>query len=170
MRCFVLKIKRQIFERIDNIKWFTNCGSPLTNENINRNIILVSNWEQAKIWYSDANWENTTLEARNTLTEFLHNKYPNNYLEWNSTVREVKGFIKSSLSAKLQAYSKQNNLDNVFVDCVIWDVLHAIMEYAYLDCKKLPLFFLDLLLVYENGNFPCGWEGEYPKNGNLVVY
>ncbi|OKQ00009.1 hypothetical protein [Paenibacillus sp. P46E] len=165
-----MKINRRIFERIDNIKWFANCGVPINGEGVNQNTVQVNSWEQAQIWYSDVNWENTTLEARNTLTEFLHSRYPNKYLEWNNTVRDAKRYIESSLSSRLQSYREQNDLDNVFVDCVKWDVLNAIMECAYSECKKLPVFFLDLLLVYENGNFPCGWDGEYPNNGKLVVY
>lgn len=165
-----MKINKQIFERINNIKWFVNCGTSITEGNINRNVVQVNSWEQAQIWYSDVNWENTTLEARNTLTEFLHNRFPNKYLEWNSTVRDAKDYVETTLSTKLQTYREQNNIDNVFVDCVKWDILNAIVEFAYSDCKKIPIFFLDLLLVYENGKFPCGWNGEYPNNGELVVY
>ncbi|WNS43268.1 hypothetical protein [Paenibacillus sp. MMS20-IR301] len=161
-----MKINRQIFDRIDNINWFTNCGTPLTMENV----IQVSSWEEAKNWYSDPNWEDTTLEAGNVLTEFLHNKYPNKYLEWNNIVRDAKRYIESSLSVKLLNYQEQYNLDNIFVNCVKWDVVSAIMEFAYSDCKGISHFFLDLLLVYENGNFPCGWDGIYPNSGKLVVY
>ncbi len=104
------------------------------------------------------------------LTEFLNSRYPNKYAEWNKIVNEAKGYIESSLSDKLWSYEEKYNLGNSFIDCVKWDVLHAIMEFAYSDCKTIPHFFLDLILVYENGNFPCGWEGHYPENGKLVVY
>ncbi|WNS43299.1 hypothetical protein [Paenibacillus sp. MMS20-IR301] len=165
-----MKINRQIFERIDNINWFSKCGVPITGEGINQNAVQVSSWEEAHVWYSDVNWDNTTLEARNILTVFLHNKYSDKYQEWNNIARDASGYIESSLSSGLESYREQYNLDNIFVNCVKWDVLNAIMEYTYYNCKKLPLFFLDLLLVYENGNFPCGWDGDYPKTGKLVVY
>jgi hypothetical protein len=165
-----LKIDKIIYDRIDRINWFTNCGAPLAPGNINQSIVQVENWEHAKTWYTDAKWEDTTLEARNMLTEFLNSKYPNKYSEWNKIVNEAKGYIESSLSDKLWGYGEKYNLGNSFIDCVKWDVLHAIMEFAYIDCKNIPHFFLDLILVYENGNFPCGWDGAYPVNGELVVY
>ncbi|WP_340014403.1 hypothetical protein [Paenibacillus sp. FSL K6-1318] len=65
-------------------------------------------------------------------------------------VEDAKGYIDSSLSAKLHSYKEQYQLDHIFVDCVKWDVLHSIMEFAYTDCKRLPNFFLDLLQIYEN--------------------
>ncbi|GAB1159747.1 hypothetical protein YWY31_57720 [Paenibacillus illinoisensis] len=165
-----MKVDKMIFDRIDRINWFTNCGAPLAPGIINQNIAQVDNWEQAKTWYSDSRWEDTTLEARNTLTAYLYSKYPNKYSEWNKIVIKAKGYIESSLSEKLRSYEEKYNLGNSFIDCVKWDVLHAIMEFAYSDCKKTPRFFLDLILVYENGNFPCGWDGDYPVNGKLVVY
>jgi hypothetical protein len=61
-----------------------------------------------------------------------------------------------------------NGLDKVFVDSVLWDLLGAIMEFYYGQCKNRPEFFLDLLKIYESGNFPCGWIGEWP-NGKLIV-
>ncbi|WP_340399400.1 hypothetical protein [Paenibacillus sp. FSL H8-0079] len=164
-----MKINKEIFDRIDSIHWFTNCGTPIAQGSIKQSIVLIDGWVQAEKWYSATSWEHTTLEARNTLTEFLHRKYPNQDAEWNKKVEDAKGYIDSSLSAKLHSYKDQYQLDHIFVDCVKWDVLHAIMEFAYTDCKRLPHFFLDLLQIYENGHFPCGWEGDYP-NGKLVVY
>lgn len=166
----ILRISKQIFDRIDRINWFMNCGVPLVMENKGQSIVRVHSWEQAKNWYLDSSWECTVLEARNALTEFLNNKYPDKYLEWNNIVKNAKVYIESSLSTKLQNYREQFNLDSYFIDCVKWDVLHAIIELVYIDCERLPKFFLELLIVYENGNFPCGWVGNYPNNGNLVVF
>lgn len=165
-----MKINNDIINRLDNIDWLANCGKPIALEKINQSIIQVDNWKSAKKWYTSPSWERTTLEAGNILTSFLHKKYPNKYLEWNTTVRAAKVYMEASLSDKLQKCKERYGLDPTFVDCVNWDILHAIMVYAYSDCKNIPNFFLDLLLIYESGNFPCGWDGRYPKEGRLVIY
>lgn len=43
-----------------------------------------------------------------------------------------------------------------------------IMERTY-NCHRQPSFFTDLFRVYQSGNFPCGWVGEWPQ-GQLVVF
>jgi len=148
-------IGNEIIEKILNINWFSNCGNPISIE-VPLNIIYVSNWIEAKKYYTDPLWEETTLEARNVLTEFLHNKYINDYINWNKVADEAKNFLENSIKPQIVKFKDENNLDKIFVDCVMWDLLGAIMEYYYQKCKNRPEFFGKLLNIYESGNFPCG--------------
>lgn len=161
-------IDKQIFDRITTFKLFSNCGNPVP-ANIKFDILQVSTWEEAKRNYSDSVWEDTTLEARNELTSFLHSKYMNDYRDWNKVTDEGKAFLESTIKPILIDVKDANGLDKVFVDSVMWDLLGAIIEFYYGKCKNRPEFFLDLLKVYESGNFPCGWIGEWPK-GKLVIF
>ena len=43
------------------------------------------------------------------------------------------------------------------------------MEEMYADSGYDGYFFNELLLVYEAGHFPCGWQGDWPA-GRLLVY
>ena len=43
------------------------------------------------------------------------------------------------------------------------------MENSYLSSGHRCFFFLELLMVYEAGHFPCGWRGDWP-DGKLIVY
>jgi hypothetical protein len=161
-------IENEILERILNINWFSNCGNSISIGTPIK-VIHISNWTEATKYYSDSVWEDTTLEARNILTEFLHNKHMNDYRNWNKVTDEAKAFLENSIKPKIIKFKDENNLDKIFVDCVMWDLLGAIMEFYYRKCKDRPEFFGELLKIYENGNFPCGWEGKYP-NGKLIVY
>lgn len=163
-----MRIDQDILNRIKQINWFTNCGQTLQKE-IQIRYINVDNWKEAEQNYQDSNWENTTLAARNELTVFLHNKYRDQYSKWNSLVKEARMFIEEEVIPKVEIYSEKNELDKVFIDCVKWDILNAIMESTYSKCNHGPAFFLELLNVYESGNFPCGWEGKWPK-GSLIIY
>jgi len=43
------------------------------------------------------------------------------------------------------------------------------MANSYMFTGHRAYFFLELLLVYEMGCFPCGWSGKWPS-GELLVY
>lgn len=161
-------IDNEIFNRIALIKWFSNCGKPISS-NIKFDIIKVNSWEDAKMYYSEPIWEDTTSEAQNELTSFLHKKYRNDYGSWNKVAAEGKVFLESTIKPKLIEVKEANELVKVFIDCVMWDLLGAIMEFYYGKYKNRPEFFLELLKIYQSGNFPCGWVGHFPK-GNLVVF
>lgn len=163
-----MKINNEITERIKSINWFVNCGKPL-ERTISFNIHYINNSVEVVSLYKNTKWEDTVLEARNELTSFLHQKYINKYCEWNRLVREAKEFIKREVTPIIQEYVYSNNYDEIFINCVEWDILNVIMEYTYSECKNRPTFFLELLTIYESGNFPCGWEGKYP-NGSILVF
>ena len=163
-----MKIRKQILDRISCINWFENCGNT-TNPNINVPFVFVESWEQARDNYQLEQWENATLEARNRLTEFLHKKYQNQYSNWNKVAKEAKDFINVEVVPKVEKIKEKNQLDKSFLDCVKWDILNANMEDAYSTCNHRPIFFLELLTVYESGNFPCGWNGSFPK-GSLKIF
>ncbi|MDP4147486.1 MAG: hypothetical protein Q8936_23960 [Bacillota bacterium] len=163
-----MSIGKEIFERINRIDWFCNCGSNPYVEN-SFEVKFVHSWEDAVNNYSQSLWEDTTLEARNELTSFLNNKYRQEYAKWNEVTKEAKSFLEKNVVPKINIIKEKYNLDDVFTDCVKWDLLGAIMEYSYKECKNRPTFFLEILSIYELGHFPCGWEGEWPK-GKLVIF
>lgn len=100
---------------------------------------------------------------------FLHKKYSNRYDNWNKLVREAKAILEEQVFLTIGNLSQEHSLDEKWVGLVKWDILNAVMENAYQDCENRPTFFLDLLEVYEEGNFPCGWQGDWPK-GELVIF
>ncbi|WP_129688367.1 hypothetical protein [Gottfriedia acidiceleris] len=164
-----MKIESDILNRINNIQWFVNCGKTIEYD-VHLNISFIDSWKKAEKHYKKLSWENFTLDANNDLAAFLRNKYSREYSNWNSIAAEGRSFINNELVPKLNVVKEQNELDQDFVGNVSWDILGAIMEYTYKNCKNRPTFFLELLRIYEGGNFPCGWEGGKPPKGNLVVF
>ncbi|MBT2661586.1 hypothetical protein [Bacillus sp. ISL-45] len=125
-----MKLDNNVLERIKNINWFENCGMQV-NTQINIPIIYVNSWEDAKETYQLPDWENTTLEARNELTSFLHSKFRAQYSIWNQLVRDAKTFIDVEVIPKINIIKETNNLDEIFIDSVKWDILNAIMEGTF---------------------------------------
>jgi hypothetical protein len=163
-----LEVENKIFDRINKIEWFINCGKEVPID-IPYEVKYINSWNVAKKYYNQYKWEDVTLEAQNNLTVFLHIKYRSEYEEWNNIVVESKKYLKADVIPKLSLIREENNLDEGFVNTVTWDILGAMMENAYKGCKNRPIFFLDLLTIYEKGKFPCGWEGNWPE-GKLIVY
>lgn len=163
-----MKVNNEILNRIRNIKWFENCGMN-SEYSIKFSIVVAGTWKEASEYYSDPQWEDTTLEARNQLTELLSTGYKNEYSKWNSLSKEAKLFMDDEVMPLLHEIKEKKNLDQIFIDCVQWDILGSIMEDAYQNCSCRATFFSQLLSIYEGGHFPCGWEGEWP-DGKLVVF
>ncbi|MFF2484304.1 hypothetical protein [Paenibacillus sp. NPDC058071] len=162
-----MAIENDFVERISKINWFSNCGNAL-EYSIQFEVVNESNWKRATKHSQSRNWEAITLEVGNQLTEFLSVKFPDKFRKWNQLVREGKEVIEQYVVPKINEYINQKELSPAILDHVKWDVISAIMEYNYKD-EKDPIFFLELLKVYESGNFPCGWKGSWP-NGKLIVY
>ncbi|MES9684504.1 hypothetical protein CN514_08615 [Bacillus sp. AFS001701] len=164
-----MKIESDILNRIKDIQWFVNCGKSVESD-VQMNISYTNSWKKAEKHYKKLSWENFTLEVNNDLAAFLRNKYPREYSNWNYVAAEARSFINNEIVPKLELIKEQNELDQDFIGTVSWDILGAIMEETYKNCKKRPTFFLELLRIYESGNFPCGWKnGKFPE-GDLVVF
>ncbi len=163
-----MTISPELLDRIRNINWFSNCGNTVSTAS-DFKITYVKSWREAKTYYSDQNWENTTLDARNELTSFLSQNYQSDYQEWNNYTSKLRTSILPNLITKIDSFKKDYSLGDAFIHSVTWDILNAIMEDVYGEVADRPTFFLKLLEIYEAGNFPCGWIGKWPE-GSLVVY
>ncbi|MBC2580551.1 hypothetical protein [Clostridium sp. DJ247] len=161
-------VENEIIERIKKVNWFSNCGGKL-EKSIKYEITYISNWKKAIKQSQGKYWEEITQEVENELTEFLFHNHPEKYHgEWNKIVREGKKILEEYVVPYVSNYIQKNELTKVILDNVKWDILGAIMEYTYRN-EKEPAFYMELLKVYEAGNFPCGWKGSWPE-GKLIVF
>ena len=161
-------ISDEIKERFRAIDFFGNCGDAVR---FPFQVDRVFDWCTASHHFCDPEWENTTLEASNELTEFLHDNFIEYYRDWNDYADSGRSFINDELLDGIQSWQSSKKLDSVFVDCVKWDLLHALLfqQYRMVLSSELPDFYGKLLSVYETGHYPCGWGGAYP-DGVLVIF
>lgn len=158
-----------IVAKIGSINWFVNCGQPFALD-LTMEAKQVRTWNQALKSCKSPAWDNAVLEAQNQLTLWLHLHQREKYQRWNETVDDHKKKVVNPLTEeKIVPFQIQNSLDIVFVHSVQWNILGALMENSYMKCGHSAFFFLELLMVFEVGHFPCGWEGDWPQ-GKLVVY
>lgn len=160
-------IADNVKDRFRAIDLFRNCGR---NIELSFPVRQVYSWDDASQYLCDPEWENTTLVASNELAEYLHKRFKEQFQNWNRYAEAGRKIINEELVGRVEAWQVSMNLDSVFVDCVKWDLLHAIIfqQYKVELSDELPDFYGKLLSVYEAGNYPCGWDGAYP-DGVLVI-
>jgi hypothetical protein len=155
--------------RLKAINWFSRCGEIVPNP-VTMPIIPVSCWGEAMESCAGEQWENLQLHAHNQLTLWLHHYDRVIYQSWNDRVAEFKSALINPLTIeKWEPLRLQLKLTVEVVHCLQWDILGALLEDSYLDNGHPCRFFLELLTVYEAGQFPCGWDGDWPM-GSLIVY
>lgn len=163
-------IDQSFAEEVSAISWFTRCGVPLSTPQP-LPVQSVASWKEAAKFCAQPVWEDTTLEAQNTLTVFLHHHARADFERWNEIVVAAKDKCVIPLVETVwKPFAEQHGLPSAFVSSVRWDVLGAIIEHEYRHVPGRPTFSLHLLALYRVGHFPCGWmDGEFP-NGTLLVY
>jgi len=159
-----------LVERVRGIAWFGKCGEALPSYGIP--VRAVHSWSEAEIANSSDLWENVQLEFRNRLTLFLHKHAPGLDLHWNNITERAKREVVTPLERGTWGpLVKKLNLSEEVLHSVRWDILAALMESAYREVPNRPVFFLNLVDVYESGHFPCGWIGSADApDGELLVY
>jgi hypothetical protein len=155
--------------RVRTIRWFAHCGEP-RDFDLTMAVEQVTSWPQASRALKSRAWATATLEARNQLTAFLSEHHPERDRDWNDVTERFKRDVVIPLTESVwEPYRQRRKLDIKFVHSVEWNILAALMENAYMDCRHGCFFFHELLTVYEAGQLPCGWIGDWPQ-GKLIVY
>lgn len=162
-----MNLPQNLITRIEAINWFSNCGKDIQNS-IEFEVVYESSWKKAAKQSQGKYWETITLEANNDLTEYLFHYHIERYKKWNKFAELGRERIEQVVVPMVTNYLNEKQLPLAIMDNVKWDILLAIMEEVYREERK-PKFFIELLKVYESGNFPCGWKGSWPE-GKLLVY
>ena len=163
-----MSIDLGIEERVARIPWFGRCGA-VDELLIKLPSRLIPSWFEAEQCFLDPVWEQATAEAQGLLTEFLSSGFASAYQgRWNTQATEARDLVHRIVLPNAREWQTQHGISSAFVDCVEWDTLHAVMELSYAEFGP-PEFFRQLLRVYEQGHFPCGWEGEWPDGVLLVI-
>lgn len=159
-------VKEFYDEKVAKIDWFSNCGET-TNITTNINLLYVNRWKDMEKKLN-SNWDNLKLQIRNSLTSSLHENWREEYREWNNITMEAKSILNNGVLKKLSTHVQENKLGNSVYESIEWDLLCAMMEYAYSPYVE-PGFHSELIKVYESGHIPCGWKDTWSQ-GSLLIF
>ena len=152
--------------RLSNVPWWVNCGNPHGD----RNVIAVKTWRAATTEMKRPAWEDTRLEAANSLAAFMALTSHDAWNRWNNHVANANPIIDINVRPAIDRATLDHGLPEKFRWCVEWDLLHAILEDIYRDYCPTVKFFTDLFEIYNDGHLPCGWRGGTWPEGQLVVF
>lgn len=156
-----ISVQDSMLDRVRRINWFEHCGerSEISIDSGLR-IMYVDSLDDAIKYGGSDKWHNFTLEAKNQLTSYLHDKFRTDYQKWNDVVMEIKNELDfEALFSGVQLGLSEQVASSVF-DNVRWDILGLLMADAYRKTNHKQRFFLNLLAIYEAGHLPCGWVGK----------
>ena len=165
----VVELKPVTLELIDKLmktEWFAHVGEKIDDPSV----FQISSWQEAVKYCRSRYSSNVQMEGKNLLTERLCFDFPDRYHKlWNETVAAVKLIIQPMIDRKTNELKTQLKLPKAFRDAIDWDVLCICMELEYSDLIP-PRYFAERARWYLAGHFPCGWEGDFPVGGKLVVF
>ncbi len=161
-----MAISEQELARLSNFPWLQQCGQEPPEFGFK--VSVVATWSEAEASFSTPSWEDTTLEAHNDIMSRLRAVGADDATVWNTNAGRFREWIASNVQPRVEAVRQQESLSSCLIDCVGWDVLHGMME-MFFSKHRPPVFFRELLKVYEAGHLPVGWEGLRP-DGHLIVF
>jgi hypothetical protein len=156
----------ELLDRLETIEWFTHVGEPVDDPSVD----TVTTWKKALAESKKLHYRRVSMEAQNLLTERLCYEFPDRYHgKWNPLVEEIKLRMEPLIARKIQKVVEENSLPKDLEHQAQWDILGACMEQEYADIVP-PRFFTEWVQWYLRGHFPCGWRGDFPEGGRLVVF
>jgi len=155
--------------RLHEIDWYSHCGEPLSI-NLSMPVVPVRGWPESTAIDSHSAWGNVQFDAQCQLRLWCRDQDPHYHPRWDELIIRFKATVIGPLiEEKWGPYQRQHGIQDEVLKSTTRDIYGALMENGFLTSGHQCFFFLELLLVYEAGHFPCGWDGDWPQ-GALVVY
>ncbi len=167
-----MELNLEIYKRFATVPWFTNCGNSSSSD-LNSPFVQVKTVEVAIQKALSELWTDARTEAQGDLTGYLAMKHNDSYGSyWNRLAKTSREKMQKQIMPDVISA-----LDNVgavsLAENVLLDLNRIALYSAYSQrFRGLPDFFAKLFVVYEQGNLPCGWEGDLDAwpNGTLVLF
>lgn len=158
---------KDVVLRLNNINWFENCN--------NKNAISEYDISYAKDinsvikHCSSIRWANLTLEKREDVRSYLVVKRVSTSYTWNEVVLYIKSDILPSILERVkEKWNEKYEESEKIINKISSNIVNIIALSAFSEYKTDP-FHEELLKIYEQGYFPCGWKGTYP-HGKMVIW
>ena len=166
-----MKLNHEVLVRISRIAWFSNCGVP-TDPGFP--VTWVAERAKALRLLESEFWEDVRTEAQGDLTGYLARiDYASYGVSWNSLGQEAKLRIEQDILPSVRDRIVPVGLPDSLMASVSLDLTRVVLEASYRTrFPKAPVFFRQILVLYEKGHLPCGWDGsfDYWPQGHLMAF
>jgi hypothetical protein len=148
--------------------WFSRVGVQEDAED-GETAIVVTSWPEAMEHAKSHEWELLRKEALARYCTRVADRSMERWRLFSDIHREVNKFTDPLVARKIAAVVREHNLPKIFEAQVRSDIAALCIESEYADVYP-PSFFAANAYWYVHGHFPCGWRGDFPPKGQLVVY
>lgn len=167
-----IELDVEVYQRIQLFPWFAHCGEPgVVDMGVATQPILDIATAMSSL--QSILWCDAKTHAQGELTAYLAGQDYAAYGEhWNTLAKQSEAFDES-LAIQVTDALVTHGLEKDVAPLILVDVGRAALEISFRrKFRKAPVFFEQLLKVYEAGRLPCGWDGEIDDwpNGKLLVY
>ncbi len=153
---------KQFLQEIRNIDWFKNSGEPDPKYHM-----IFSVFEAYDTWNEQTlnTWEPNITELENKAISRIGDEAIDEIFTIISL--EIGDIIWKKWCRFIEKCHLENEsgLDDEMPDMVKRDISWSFIE-KLLNCQG---FFCQLLTIYEEGYFPCSWDGDYPEGKAVVL-
>ncbi|HLJ96491.1 MAG TPA: hypothetical protein VKU02_25180 [Gemmataceae bacterium] len=167
-----MELSLEIYKRFTTIPWFSHCGNLACGEFAFPVVQVKTAEEATKSALSDL-WADARTEAQGDLTGYLAKKHKDAYGgHWNRLAKASREKIQKEIMPGV-IYALDKLGAPTLAESVLLDLNRIALYSAYGQrFRGLPDFFAKLLLVYEKGYLPCGWQGDLNTwpNGTIVLF
>ncbi|WXR61471.1 hypothetical protein WG909_14370 [Peptostreptococcaceae bacterium AGR-M142] len=171
MEELILKDMEDIIQKLKEIPWFENCQQYNV---VSKFDISYCNSVNSSIKHcSSTRWENLNLDRRENMRICIKEYRTESKYEWNDITRILRKFVLSELldyveNKWIDRYNKNEKIRSE----IKFIILNFLVLNIYGKSKKgyfKDFFYDELLKIYEQGYFPCGWKGTYPE-GKIIIF
>ena len=163
----MMESSKELVEKLMEVQWFANCGNK--NAVSKCEIKYVTKVETAEKYCSSARWENITLDCVHNISSNVPKERDGIGIEWNDVVDEINKRVMSELAEFVnKKWEEKYELSKPFRIEFQSILSSCLLANCYKEFYHEPLFD-EILSIYEQGYFPCGWQGRFPE-GKLLFF
>ncbi|MDE6726560.1 MAG: NUDIX domain-containing protein, partial [Oscillospiraceae bacterium] len=155
-------VSESFIEDVRSIKWFANSGTPTEKYLLVRSVYdAYDNWNAI---YLNV-WDPQISLLEKMAEQIIGDDAIDDIFETVSMALDEYIWNAWQSFRTRGGLEEEGGLDEEIADMVKRDLCWAAVERAL----NKPVFFTELLDIYRDGYFPCGWDGEYPYGRAAVM-
>lgn len=163
----IRKSVEDMVARLKNVQWFENCGS--MNATSKYEVSYAKGVDSAIKHCSSTRWANLLLDKWQDVSSYITVYKVETKYRWNDVVIVIKREILPEISEYVEKKWNIKYGESEYIKKKInSNLLFFLALYAFHEYKDEP-FHNELLNIYEQGYFPCGWKGTYP-DGKIIIF
>ena len=158
---------KDLMNTLHSINWFSNCGKPITLENVE----IVSALSKVKKSIQSTRYEDVVLDYQGDFTTALFTSYREQYNKWwNILMGQFKTLYLPEFSRAWECGLIPLKLNEKYIIAdITFNIAGSAVIGAYKEQISMPEFFKIMLAIYQSGHLVCGWSGD-KLNGRFIVY